>query len=361
MWRDAVLVLVAVKVLLLPQVDTLALVCGMLAFYMLVHMYMSKATLLSLPTFAAATVVAIATATYMHSTDQLTACWGYGLFAAVVVAFRFDTHRHWRKFHNTRRKLMVSTWRSTAEGSIYGFTEVDATRLMPFLKEQSDKSGTKITITHAVIKAIGLVLKKTPEVNGRLVFGRYYPADTADVSCLVAMQGKEGFDLGLTKVPDADLKPLPDVAKCLRRNAGSLRGGKDHYHEARKPLLSWVPAFLLEPLVVITGWLAALGITIRSIGVQGHPFGTAIITSVGMLGLDMCFVPHPPFARVPLLAMVGKLQDKPCIDKATGGVVSRPFIPVTFTVDHRFLDGQQGAVMAEHFKQILEDPQTHMA
>lgn len=234
--------------------------------------------------------------------------------------------------------------------------DINAAQLVPFLKEESERTGTKITVTHAIIKALGQVLKLTPEVNGRLVLGRYYPSDTADVGCLVNMRSDQGFDLGLTKVTDADSKSLADVARSLQRNAASLRSGKDEFHEARKPVLEWMPTFLLEPVVAVTGWLASLGITIRTIGVQGHPFGTAIVTSVGMLGLDMCFVPHTPFARVPVLVMVGKLQLKPHVNQDTKELTLIQKLPVTFTVDHRFLDGSQGAIMAQRFQEIMETP-----
>ncbi len=34
-----------------------------------------------------------------------------------------------------------------------------------------------------------------------------------------------------------------------------------------------------------------------------------------MLGLDMCFVPHTPFARVPIIVMVGSIGKKPVVDE----------------------------------------------
>ncbi len=61
-------------------------------------------------------------------------------------------------------------------------------------------TGAKVTITHLVIKAIGKILKEMPSVNGHLVMGRYYPAETADVGCLVAIDTPKGPDLANAKV-----------------------------------------------------------------------------------------------------------------------------------------------------------------
>ena len=36
----------------------------------------------------------------------------------------------------------------------------------------SSKGGTKITITHIMIKAVGMMLYEAPDVNGRISFGK---------------------------------------------------------------------------------------------------------------------------------------------------------------------------------------------
>lgn len=115
MWRDAVLALLALKVLLLPEMETMALVCIMLTFYMVVHLFMARSSLLSLPIFTVCLVICGSAAAYLHHTESLTSSIGYTLFAVVLVAFRLDTYAHWRRSRNTRRKLMISTWHTTAE------------------------------------------------------------------------------------------------------------------------------------------------------------------------------------------------------------------------------------------------------
>jgi len=36
------------------------------------------------------------------------------------------------------------------------------------------KDGTKVTITHLVMKAMAEVLKNTPDINGRIAFGKVF-------------------------------------------------------------------------------------------------------------------------------------------------------------------------------------------
>jgi len=53
-------------------------------------------------------------------------------------------------------------------------------------------------MTHFVIKAVGQLLNECSDLNGKLTFGKFVPHDTADVSCLVDIEG--GKDLALLLV-----------------------------------------------------------------------------------------------------------------------------------------------------------------
>ena len=70
--------------------------------------------------------------------------------------------------------------------------------------------------------------------------------------------------------------------------------------------------------------------------------------------LDEAFVPQTPFARVPLWVLVGAVKERPAV--VDGKVVPRPMLTVTATIDHRFVDGFQGAALAREFHRVFDDP-----
>ena len=110
-----------------------------------------------------------------------------------------------------------------------------------------------MTITHVVLRPVGLALGKAPSVNGHLVLGNYYQAPSVDISCLVAIDG--GKDLGMAKLTNADQLSYKEVCDTLRSKAGRLRSGKNKDQEDRNKLMSLMPTFLLRPLVNVCGWL----------------------------------------------------------------------------------------------------------
>ena len=255
--------------------------------------------------------------------------------------------------NSTRRKLAIATWSAPREGNIYGKLTVNAEPALAYLAALTEATGENVTLTHFVGKAVATALASSPGLNGRIRLGRYVPHETVDISFLVALEG--GADLAKAKVERLDDKPLVAVARELKTLARSLRDGKDEEFESSKSLLRALPRFLVRPLLWLTGWLTgSLGISVKALGLAAFPFGSAIITSVGMFGLDEAFAPHTPFARVPLLVLVGAARLRPAV--VDGDLVMQNQVTITATIDHRFVDGQHAAALANTVRAVFDDP-----
>jgi len=73
-----------------------------------------------------------------------------------------------------------------------------------------------------------------------------------------------------------------------------------------------------------------------------------------MFGLEEGFVPPTPFTRVPVYILVGAVKDRPAV--VDGKVQIQPQLTITATIDHRFIDGAQLAILSKVVKSILENP-----
>ena len=255
----------------------------------------------------------------------------------------------------TRRKLAIATWRSPREGNMYGKMTLDATNVLAHLEKVREESGVKVTVSHLVGKAVAKVMEQAPTLNGRIAFGAFRPHKTVDVTYLVSLEG--GTDLAKAKIENTNKKTLVEIAQELKEKAGKLKKGKDKDYESSKGLLKILPTWLLRPLIWLIGYLtAALGLSLKALGLERFPFGSCIVTSVGMFGVDEGYAPPTPFARVPLYVLVGAIKKMPVVDE-NDQVVIRQMITITATIDHRFIDGHQLGVLSGVIKKMFAEPE----
>ena len=112
---------------------------------------------------------------------------------------------------------------------------------------------------------------------------------------------------------------------------------------------------LLGPVVRTLSYLTYdLDLDLTRFDVVKDGFGSAMVTNVGTFGLAQAYAPLVPFSRVPVVLLVGEVQEKPVAE--AGRVVIRPMMTIGVTFDHRFMDGYHGGAMAQLFRAFLEDP-----
>lgn len=255
--------------------------------------------------------------------------------------------------NSTRRKLAISSWDAPREGNIYGKLTVDATEALAYIDWLRATSGEKVTLTHLVGKACADALAQCPGLNGIIRFGSYREKPTVDIAYLVALE--EGRNLAKAKIERLDEKSVVDVAVELRAMAAKLHKGEDEAFNKSQGPLQLLPTWIIKPLLKVTGYLSAvLGLSVPALGLEAYPFGSLIVTNVGVFGLDEGFAPPTPFAHVPVYVLVGALREVPMA--RDGEVVIRPQLTLCATIDHRYMDGAQGGVLAKVVRNLLENP-----
>lgn len=254
---------------------------------------------------------------------------------------------------SVRRKLSIASWAAPQEGNIYGKLTLDVTEALRYLEWLRQKTGEKVTITHLVGRACGEALKEAPSLNGVIRFGAFVPHRTVDLSFLVTLEG--GNNLAKAKVTDVDKKGVADIARELRELAERLRAGKDEQFKKSQGPLALLPTWIIRPLVQLTGWLSGvLGLAMPAFGLESFPFGSLIITNVGVFGLDEGFAPPTPWAHVPTYVLMGSVREAPAVEE--GKLVVRKQVTLCATIDHRYIDGAQGGILAKVVRRVMENP-----
>jgi pyruvate/2-oxoglutarate dehydrogenase complex dihydrolipoamide acyltransferase (E2) component len=257
-------------------------------------------------------------------------------------------------FHmSLRRKVAIATWSSPKEGNIYGKISIDMSNALSYIEYLRKTCDEKVTVTHLIGKAAGMAFAECPDLNGRIFLGRYIPHKTVDLSFLVSLEG--GKDLAKFKICDVDKKSIIEIARELAQGSTKLRHGKDENFEKSKSIIKSLPTFIIKPILWLTGYLTgAAGIDVKFLGLEKFPFGAAIITSVGMFGLDEGYAPPTPFARVPVYLTIPEIKKRAVV--INDEIIVRPMLDLTATIDHRFLDGHRGAMIAKILRNLLNNP-----
>ncbi|HEU4449835.1 MAG TPA: 2-oxo acid dehydrogenase subunit E2 [Gaiellaceae bacterium] len=254
------------------------------------------------------------------------------------------------------RKVASATWREPLDPQVYGDLEVDAGELVAFVEDARASTGVHVTVTHLVGRAVAHALGENPDLNVSRRGGRFVPRESVDVFFVVAVDG--GRDLSGVKVRTADRKSAVEIAEELSARAARIRSGDGAEVGGPRRLLAALPLPALRLALGLTTWLTAdRDVDLRRFGLPRQPFGSALVTSVGMLGVQHAYAPLSPLYRVPFLALVSEVTERAVV--RAGDVVARPMLTVSATMDHRYLDGAHAARLARSVRGYLEDPRAH--
>jgi pyruvate dehydrogenase E2 component (dihydrolipoamide acetyltransferase) len=252
----------------------------------------------------------------------------------------------------TWRKLAGATWSAPRDPQIYGDIEVDATAALAFLDDVRTATDVRVTMTHLVGKAIAHTLGAHPDLNTRMRRGHFVPRDSVDIFFVAAVG--EG-DLSGVKVREADRKGVVEIALELEERVRRLRGGDDASFGATKRLFDALPARVLAPAFRFATWLTMdRDLDLARVGLPREAFGSAMVTSVGMFGVQHAYAPLSPYYRLAFLALVSEVSEKPFV--VDGEVQARPVLNVAVTLDHRYLDGAQAGRLSRTMRSYLEAP-----
>lgn len=246
-------------------------------------------------------------------------------------------------------------WGPPSDPQIYGFDDMDATRLMKFI-EDARAHGHHITPTHVAGRALAHAIAAVPDLNVRIMGIHALPRPSIDVFFITAVHG--GSDLSGVKVEHIDQLSAVEVGAKLAERATKLKSGKDREFSRSKRLMEAMPRPAIRAALRATVFVTEkLQLDVPPLALHKNPFGSAMITSVGMFGIPHGFAPLGWLYDVPLLLLVGEVSERPVV--VNHEVVVRQVIPICVTLDHRYVDGHHISQAMRAFREYLDDPAAH--
>lgn len=259
------------------------------------------------------------------------------------------------------RILAALTWDPPRDPTIYGVTDIDVSNLGPWLERKRAETGQKLTYTHAVARAMAMTFAAYPGLNCMIRRGTIWQRRDVDVFLQVAVPSEktgsvQSADLSGAIIRKADTKKIEVIGRELAEKAAKIRARQDPELAVIKGTISKIPPFLAKPLMRLIAYLNHdWGINLRAIGVPDDPFGTLMVTSLGMHGIRYAYAPLFSNARAVGVVLVGGVYDAAVV--RDGQVVVRPLLPLSLAADHRLIDGFQASILARETARLLETPE----
>jgi len=271
-----------------------------------------------------------------------------------VPNIRMKPYRHASSF----RRIAAVAWDPPRDPTIYGTTQVPAAALLEWIAAKR-AAGTRVTVTHAVTRALAVALAEHPDLNGFVRWGRLYLREDINIFLQVAIE-REGESIGKTDlsgvlIRGADGKDVATIADELQQGARRVRSGEDADFQRTKSQAEAIPGLVYRVLIRLIEFLQyGLNMDTTFLGAPGDPFGSAMVTSLGMRGVNIAYAPFFPLARAPILLLVGAVQEVPAA--VDGELVIRPELTLNGTFDHRIIDGAHAAILSARVRELLMDP-----
>jgi pyruvate dehydrogenase E2 component (dihydrolipoamide acetyltransferase) len=198
--------------------------------------------------------------------------------------------------------------------------DVDMTAAL-WLREQiaervAAEAGEKLSVTGLLVKVVAAALRHHPTANAEFADGRLKVHGEINVG--VAVGTNDG--LAVPVIKEADRKSLAEITRELSTFQGKAR-------------------------------------TLR-FGADDLSGGTFTISNLGMFGVDRFrAIVNPPQSAI---LAVGRIIKTP-VGLPDDTIALHPIMSLTLTIDHRCMDGIQGAHFLAEIKELLEKPHLLLA
>jgi pyruvate dehydrogenase E2 component (dihydrolipoamide acetyltransferase) len=252
--------------------------------------------------------------------------------------------------------MAIHSWREPNSSATYGAIDLDARKAIDYCNRLSAATGQKITMTHFFGKAVAEALHRHPETNVLLRFGRVYQRETADI--FFQVDNHTGSrDLSGQTIENAAKKSLVEISKELTSVVRKIRSNDRSHSDVKvKSIMQRTPGTLVRYMTdFMTFLMYDLNLWSPLLSVPKNPFGSVMISNIGTLGLEWGFSPLAPYAKLPLIFLVGAITERPVV--VDGKIEIAPMVAVRVTSDHRMIDGAHLAKIHSVVKEAFDDPE----
>lgn len=257
------------------------------------------------------------------------------------------------------RTMMFYVMPTRNESVVYFDEYVDAELLLKYVEEASEKMGTDVGITHAVVAAAAVGFAENDAMNKFVSGFRLYRRNGVWLS--FSMKRKrlnKAAKLAVVKQKIEDGQTFRALCEDVNAKINVERSEKKTYADKEYDLFTAIPRPGLFRLMALVRQLNYWNLLPNSF-IEPDPMHTSIfIANLGSVKMGAGYHHLYEWGTCPLFLMVGKVEDQAVV--RNGEVVVRPILHLRFTYDERIDDGLTAGGGIQTVKECLEDPYKYL-
>jgi len=257
------------------------------------------------------------------------------------------------RYNTAWRKMATVIYDRSTDARVLGSMDMDVEDSLALIARRREE-GVKLTITHIITAVIARSLAfDTPTLNCFVRRGRIYPRKDTSIFLAVDVGGK---DMSGVRIKTAHTKTVTEIAKEMQARVRKHEGADRNKMVRKKDSLARLPFPLRRAAFSAIRWgVYEAGLNLRFSGLHEDMFGSAMITNIGSLGLDLGYPALMPAGNVPMVLAMGRVQRKAVVRDEE--IVIRSMLPLSATFDHRIVDGHQVGILAAAIRKHLANPE----
>jgi len=279
------------------------------------------------------------------------------IFIAVcLIYFAFAFYYQVRYPNSIDQKLRVTTFDDSGDPTLYLSIDIDLTNVDAFLKSYNEnRASEKLTYSHFGVDSLAKSLAAL-QLNGKMSFGSYQSDSRVDMGLLVDINGT---NLSVLLMNECDKKSLPEICNFFNNKIKLAKSQKIKQINAQNNLMSFMPSYVSKVIMSFGLFLLAdLAWYLPPITPKQSPRIHGAVSNISVSDIHNVYTALAAITKLEVIAVLLAPQIRPVV--VDGKIEMRRTMIITLTIDARFINIEQSAMLSAMIKNYWEDPSTYV-
>jgi pyruvate/2-oxoglutarate dehydrogenase complex dihydrolipoamide acyltransferase (E2) component len=272
----------------------------------------------------------------------------------LIAAFYF-LMAFWRQnehFNSLTQKIRMTAFDESGDPTLYASVEIDLTNADAFLNEYNQRSPeTKLTYSHFGLMGLSRALSES-KLASKLSFDAFSIDNHVDLGLIVDVEGENITALVMNK---CDSRSLPEIASFINTKIKLAKSRKIKQINFQNKIINFFPSYVSKVIMQIGIFiLSDVGIKLHSLAPKQSPRLHAAVSNISAFNIHDAYSALTAIAKLEIIAVMGAPVMRPVV--VDGKIEPRKTMTIDLTVDARYINVEQCAVLIPRIKECWENP-----